>query len=153
VCRRPGELKPGASVVAWGERISPAAPTTIALPRADLRDFGVDEVYGSHELRAILDVWLDGTLTPLGGVTASGVNLAGNTWDVWEGTSGGTPIVSYASTTAADSVTFDLNVFTQDAVDRGIIQSSWYLTNVFVGFFIQSGGVGLATTDFYAIVN
>ena len=35
----------------------------------------------------------------------------------------------------------------------GYIQNSWGLTNVFAGFEIWSGGVGLETTDFAVTVN
>jgi cellulose 1,4-beta-cellobiosidase len=57
-------------------------------------------------------------------------------------------------TQATTSLKFDLNAFIQHAVGRGdAIQSSWYLTNVFAGFEIWSGGVGLKTTAFYALVN
>ncbi len=42
--------------------------------------------------------------------------------------------------------------FIKDAVTRGYVQNSWSLTNVFSGFEIWSGGVGLQTTDFAATV-
>jgi hypothetical protein len=52
-----------------------------------------------------------------------------------------------------NSLSFDLNLFIKDAVARGYIQNTWGLTNVFAGFEIWSGGVGLETTDFAVTVN
>jgi hypothetical protein len=51
------------------------------------------------------------------------------------------------------SLSFDLNLFIKDAVGRGYVQNTWGLTNVFSGFEIWSGGVGLETTDFAVMVN
>ena len=52
-----------------------------------------------------------------------------------------------------NSLSFDLNLFIKDAVLRGYLQNTWGLTNVFAGFEIWSGGVGLETTDFAVTVN
>lgn len=47
----------------------------------------------------------------------------------------------------------DLNAFIQDALKRPVaLEASWYLSHVFAGFEIWSGGVGLKTKAFYAIV-
>ena len=48
---------------------------------------------------------------------------------------------------------FDLNVFIKNAVSRGVIQNTWYLTNIFAGFEIWSGGATLKTNNFCAVVN
>ena len=62
-------------------------------------------------------------------------------------------VISYVTTQPIDDMEFALNAFIKDAVNRpGALQSSWYLSNVFAGFEIWSGGVGLATKAFYAIV-
>jgi len=46
-----------------------------------------------------------------------------------------------------------LNAFIQDALKRPVaLEASWYLSHVFAGFEIWSGGVGLKTKAFYAIV-
>jgi hypothetical protein len=55
--------------------------------------------------------------------------------------------------TKLNSLSFDLNTFIQDAVQRKYVQSSWSLTNVFSGFEIWNGGVGLETTDFAVTVD
>lgn len=87
------------------------------------------------------------------GVTIPGVP---GSWDVWLGPNaenGGRPVISYVTTSPISDLEFDLNAFIQDAVKRpGALQSSWYLSNVFAGFEIWSGGVGLKTKAFYAIV-
>ena len=93
---------------------------------------------------------------PIGSMIASTPSpIAGNTWNVWYGTnaSNGKPCVSYVAQTKLNSLSFDLNLFIKDAVARGYVQNSWSLTNVFSGFEIWSGGVGLQTTDFAVTVN
>jgi hypothetical protein len=90
--------------------------------------------------------------------SAQGVTIPGvkGTWDVWIGPNTGNsnrPVISYVATSPIDSMEFDLNAFIQDALKRpNALQSSWYLTNVFAGFEIWSGGTGLKTTSFYATV-
>jgi hypothetical protein len=106
-----------------------------------------------------LMIWLydPPSAQPLGRVTYSGVTVDGvdGTWDVWVGTNGGRPCISYVRTEASLSFSTDLNFFIRDAVDNrpSTIQDDWYLSNVFIGFEIWSGGVGLETTSFCAIVN
>jgi Glycosyl hydrolase family 12 len=106
-----------------------------------------------------LMVWLYKTanVQPLGNsIAQSGATIQGveGTWDVWIGQQMGKPCVSYVRTQQSNSMTFDLNKFIQDATKRAEkpIQSTWYLTNVFAGFEIWSGGVGLKTTEFSAVV-
>ena len=107
-----------------------------------------------------LMVWLyksDQAVRPLGNTIAqSGATIPGieGTWDVWIGQQMGKPCISYVRTQTLNTFKFDLNAFIQDAVKRAEkpIQSSWYLTNVFAGFEIWSGGVGLKTTEFSAVV-
>jgi hypothetical protein len=87
------------------------------------------------------------------GVTIPGVS---GSWDVWVGPNTGNsnrPVISYVITQPISDLEFDLNAFIQDALKRpGALQASWYLSNVFAGFEVWSGGVGLKTTAFYAIV-
>ncbi|MBN2341077.1 MAG: hypothetical protein JXX29_11190 [Deltaproteobacteria bacterium] len=102
-----------------------------------------------------LMVWLydPDTKQPRGDVIDYGATIAGisGTWDVW--TDG--DCISYVSTTKRYSMEYDLNDFIQDAtsVHTGTIANDDYLTNVFAGFEIWSGGTGLETIDFYAEVN
>jgi hypothetical protein len=76
------------------------------------------------------------------------------TWDVWIGPNGGVPVISYVSRRPITSMTFDLNRFIVDAVENrpDTIENEWYLSNVFAGFEIWRGGVGLETTSFCATV-
>jgi hypothetical protein len=94
---------------------------------------------------------------PIGSVTAPNVTIPGvnGTWDVWVGPNAGKPCISYVAKQPIATMTFDLNLFIQDAVKNrsNTIQAGWYLTNVFAGFEIWSGGVGLKTTDFSVVVN
>ena len=92
---------------------------------------------------------------PIGSVVASNVSVSGvsGSWNIWQGNNGNVPCISYVRTQAIQSMTFDLNAFIQHAVGRGTIKSNWYLSNVFAGFEIWNGGVGLESSGFYAIVN
>jgi len=91
--------------------------------------------------------------SPIGSMIKS-ATIGGQDWNVWYGnnSSNGKPCVSYVAQQNLNSLSFDLNQFIQDAVTRGYVQSSWSLTNVFSGFEIWSGGVGLQTTDFAVTV-
>ncbi len=87
------------------------------------------------------------------GDSISSVTIAGKNWNLWVGTSNGVPCYSYVAQQNLNSLSFDLNLFIKDAVSKGYIQPTWGLTNVFAGFEIWSGGVGLETTDFAVTVN
>jgi hypothetical protein len=90
---------------------------------------------------------------PIGSMIAS-ATIGGKNWNVWYGTNSGNqkPCVSYVAQTSINSFSYSLGDFIQDAVGRGYVQSTWYLTNVFAGFEIWNGGVGLAVTDFSVTV-
>jgi hypothetical protein len=107
-----------------------------------------------------LMVWLHDppAAEPIGGeVKYPGVTIPGvsGTWDVWVGPNGTRPCISYVRTETTESMAFDLNAFIKDAVTNrpNTIQANWYLSNVFIGFEIWKGGVGLETTNFCAVVN
>jgi hypothetical protein len=103
-----------------------------------------------------LMVWLanQGTAQPVGTLQASGVSINGMSWNVWYGgTQNGVGVISYVRTSNTASMSFDLTLFIKDAVSRQQLQNSWYLTNIFAGFEIWSGGTGLRTTNFCAVVN
>jgi hypothetical protein len=84
---------------------------------------------------------------PLGSIEQSAASVGGLTVDVWYGTNGGRPCTSYVVRSAMGTYSGNLAPFIQDAVTRGHVQSSWYLTNVFFGFEIWSGGVGLSLSN------
>ena len=111
-----------------------------------------------------LMVWLHKPTAaqPIGGAPSySGITINGipGTWDVWIGPNQGcgVPCISYVrtDTNPAYSMSFDLNLFIKDAVNNhpNTITNVMYLTNIFTGFEIWSGGVGLQTTSFCAGVN
>jgi hypothetical protein len=86
---------------------------------------------------------------PIGSIETSAASVGGLTVDVWFGTNSGTgrPCTSYVVRSTATTYSGNLAPFIQDAVTRGHVQSSWYLTNVFFGFEIWSGGVGLSLSN------
>ncbi|MES1206518.1 MAG: hypothetical protein ABUS79_11325 [Pseudomonadota bacterium] len=92
---------------------------------------------------------------PVGATIPNGtVTINGKQFNIWYGTNNGKPVVSYVAQQKINSWTFPLGAFIKDAVGRTCsgsttcLGSSWYLTNVFAGFEIWNGGVGLQTTDF-----
>jgi len=80
--------------------------------------------------------------------------IGGKNFSVWYGTNNGKPVVSYVAQQNFNSWTFSLGDFIQDAITRNCqgttkcLNSSWYLTNVFAGFEIWRGSVGLEVKDF-----
>jgi hypothetical protein len=92
---------------------------------------------------------------PIGMTVPNGSpTIGGKQFNVWYGQNNGKPVVSYVAMSSFNSWTFSLGDFIQDAITRNCsgttkcLNSSWYLTNVFAGFEIWKGGVGLETTDF-----
>lgn len=108
---------------------------------------------------AYLMVWFDdnnASVMPMGSQSGT-VSIAGKAWNRWTcpgACQNQVPVISYvlASGSMAEW-SFDLKSFIDDAVAQGVVQDSWYLTNIFAGFEIWNGGVGLKTEDFCAVVN
>jgi hypothetical protein len=73
--------------------------------------------------------------------------LAGATWDVWIGNPGWN-VISYVRQQTTNSLDIDVAEFTADAVSRGQVATSWYLTSVQFGFEPWQGGPGLAVNSF-----
>jgi hypothetical protein len=58
-------------------------------------------------------------------------------------------VISYVVPNGAiPDYSFDLNLFIRDAVQRGLLNQTMYLTDVFAGFEIWSGGSGLRVNEF-----
>jgi hypothetical protein len=74
-------------------------------------------------------------------------------WDVWVDKSD--PLcISYVATEPIDGLTYDLNNFIQDSVTNQYgITTSMYLSLIFAGFEVWSGGDGLECKQFCAAVN
>jgi hypothetical protein len=99
-------------------------------------------------------IWLDrsGGANPSGTVVARNVRLAGAVWDVWHEDSAWN-YVAYVRTSPTSSVrNLDLRAFTLDAVSRGYVHRSWYLSGVEAGFEIWRDGAGLASRSFSVTV-
>ncbi|MFI6454685.1 cellulose binding domain-containing protein [Streptosporangium amethystogenes] len=93
-------------------------------------------------------VWLNrvGSIQPVGSQVGT-VSLAGANWEVWYGNIGWN-VISYVRTSATTSIDFAVRTFVDDAVGRGHVQRSWYLTSVQAGFEPWVGQTGLAVNDF-----
>jgi cellulase/cellobiase CelA1 len=95
-------------------------------------------------------IWLNraGGAGPAGPQVAT-VSLAGATWSVHFAAFTDWNYIAYIRTTPTSSVSnLDIQAFTQDAVSRGYIQPSWYLSGVEVGFELWVNGAGLASNSF-----
>jgi cellulase/cellobiase CelA1 len=93
-------------------------------------------------------IWLNrqGPVQPVGSQVAT-VSLAGGTWAVWFGNIGWN-VISYVRTSATSSLSFTVNDFYSDAVNRGYAQRAWYLTSIQAGFEPWVGGAGLTVNSF-----
>ncbi|MFD2764387.1 GH12 family glycosyl hydrolase domain-containing protein [Micromonospora eburnea] len=99
-------------------------------------------------------IWFNrqGPIQPIGSVVGT-ANLAGRSWEVWRGSNGSNNVISYVSSSAIPSLSFDAMTFINDTRSRGAITTDWYLTSIQAGFEPWQGGVGLAVTSFSQSVN
>ncbi len=73
-------------------------------------------------------------------------------WDVWYDTTN-PPCVSYVASSKVASLEFDLNNFIKDAVANNYgVTNGQYLSIIFAGFEVWSGGDGLQVKKFCANV-
>jgi hypothetical protein len=92
---------------------------------------------------------------PIGAAVPNGsVVIGGKQFSIWYGMNGSRPCVSYVAQQDFFTWSFSLGDFIQDAITRNCsgttkcVNPSWFLTNVFAGFEIWNGGVGLEVKDF-----
>jgi hypothetical protein len=92
-----------------------------------------------------------------GGGGAQQATVDGRQWNLFVGGraeagdpgAGNAQVISYVVPGAAiPDYSFDLNLFIQDAVQRGLLSPDMFLTDVFAGFEIWSGGSGLQVNEF-----
>ncbi|MFE9749922.1 cellulose binding domain-containing protein [Saccharothrix saharensis] len=93
-------------------------------------------IWGNHQ----------GPPQPIGSKVGT-ASLAGATWDVWIGNIGWN-VISYVRQQTTNSLNLNLTEFTNDAVRRGQVQTSWYMTSAQFGFEPWQGGPGLAVNSF-----
>ncbi|MET8153186.1 hypothetical protein ACIBSW_19145 [Actinoplanes sp. NPDC049668] len=99
-------------------------------------------------------IWFNKSATPqpIGSVTGT-ASVGGRSWQVWTGSNGKNNVISYVSTSAISSWSFDVKAFLNDAIARGHGSSSWYLTSIQAGFEPWAGGIGLTVNSFSASVS
>ena len=99
---------------------------------------------------AELMIWLDRTdrVQPIGSKRAD-VEIGDARWEIWQGENEGLPVISYVREESTTTV-LDLPIsdFITDATRRGVVEPSWFLTNVQAGFEPWIGGEGLSTDAF-----
>jgi hypothetical protein len=112
--------------------------------------------------RSFLMVWFHKTSaprpesdTPSSYTTA---RIAEKNWDVWYGNNiEGRPTISYVAQSSVNSWEFDLKAFIDHAKGSqgrpAQFHDGLFLTNIFAGFEIWSGGQNLRTNNFCAVVN
>lgn len=108
---------------------------------------------------AFLMVWLRDPqgAQPAGSIkfTSAEVDHAPGPWNIWVGTVGGKPCISYARAEGEDSPALEIDVmdFVRDAGKRQITLPGSTILSVAVGFEIWSGPVqNLQSNDFYVQV-
>lgn len=98
---------------------------------------------------AELMIWANhrGRPQPIGSKQAT-ATIGGAAYDVWIGNIGWN-VISYVRQQPSNDLTnFSVKAFVDDAVGRGQINRSWYMTSVQAGFEPWVGGTGLAVRDF-----
>jgi len=97
---------------------------------------------------------------PIGSSVGS-ATIGGQSFTVWRGPRGDgpagyndAPVVSYVANSQINNWTFNLKEFFSNAESNGWLPSNLYLTDVFGGFEIWSGGAGgnLSVTEFSCVV-
>ena len=91
---------------------------------------------------------------PRGSLKANGIMVTGVSggWDVWLDSTN-PPSVSYVSSSNLSTLEFDLNNFIQDAMQNNYgVTASQYLSIIFAGFEVWTGGDGLQVKKFCANV-
>jgi cellulose 1,4-beta-cellobiosidase len=92
-----------------------------------------------------------------GGGEAQSATVDGRQWNLFVGGraeagdpgAGNAQVISYVVPNGSiPDYSFDLNLFIQDAVGRGLLAPNLFLTDIFAGFEIWSGGTGLRVNDF-----
>jgi len=90
------------------------------------------------------------------GIDHGAVDVGGKPWRYWycgSGCQDGVDVATFVPAAGSlNEYSFNLKDFIQHAVTSGQLQASWYLTNVFAGFEIWNGGVGLKSDNFCAVV-
>lgn len=117
--------------------------------------FNREPAVTGHPDGAELMIWLNhnGPRHPAGQLVEAGVPIGGRSYDVWLGRRGSWHAISYSMTSGTTSVTgLDLHPLIADALSRGYLATSWYLTGVEAGFELWQGGAGLATRSFSVTV-
>ncbi len=138
-------LSPGAVTTSWVT----AQPGTGAYDVAYDIWFNREPGAGGQPDGAELMIWLNhhGPVRPFGSQAATAA-IGGRSYDVWFGKQAWNTI-SYTMVTGTTSVRdLDIGQFAADALHRGYIGKSWYLTDVEAGFELWQGGAGLATDSF-----
>ncbi|GAB2805480.1 hypothetical protein GCM10027091_42350 [Streptomyces daliensis] len=99
-------------------------------------------------------IWFNrvGPVQPVGS-QAGTASVAGRNWEVWTGNNGSNNVISFVAPSAISAWNFDVMDFVDQAVARGLAQSSWYLTSIQAGFEPWQNGTGLAVDSFSSNVN
>ena len=95
-------------------------------------------------------IWINhqGGAGPAGSLAGT-VTIDGASYQVYTGRMSSWNIASYVANPGVDSVTnLNLIPFFNDAISRGMLQSSWWLIDVEYGFEVWNGGQGLSATNF-----
>lgn len=101
-----------------------------------------------------VSVWTfrGGTVNPPGTKEVSNVTIGGQSWEVWNGTADGVPNITYVSVANVAYVpNINLKLFISDAITRGTINSSWYITLIEERIGIWATVTGTPAIDKYGL--
>lgn len=94
-------------------------------------------------------IWMHTQNVSPAGSKVGNISAGGMTWNVWSGTVGGTPVLSYVASTNITTLTdLPIKPFMDDAINRGKLGAAWYLTSPQIGAELWQGGAGFALNYF-----
>jgi len=151
---------------------SPGMPTPRQIRGISSAKSGISYTFVNAKYDAAYDIWMDPTPKtngvnqqeimiwfnksttprPIGSVTGT-ASVDGRSWQVWTGNNGSNNVITYLSSSAISSWSFDVKAFLTDTIARGHGSTAWYLTSIQAGFEPWAGGVGLAVNTFSASVS
>lgn len=157
---------------------SPSSPLPVQLSQIHSVTSSITYTYVATGIYdASYDIWLDptpkttgvnqqeimiwfkeqGPIQPVGSQVST-TTIAGQSWQVWQGSNGQNNVVSYVASTPTTTLTnfsvlsFIVDTESRTAQSNAPVTNEWYLTSIQAGFEPWNGGVGLTVDSFSATI-
>jgi hypothetical protein len=100
-----------------------------------------------------LMIWINYRGVNPGGSQIATTIINDYNWQVWYRSNSSPPDITYKITTPTNCIALDLKNFIDDAVNRGYLDTTWYLDDFEAGFELWQNGQGLTSKSFAGFVN